>query len=45
VLKRVQVLGALRMRFFQDVICLAPGERWWQMVCQRIDSCDLFLLF
>jgi hypothetical protein len=45
VLERVQMLGAVGIRYFQDVLDLDPGERWERKLYQRIDECDLFLLF
>lgn len=45
VLRRVQVLRAIGLECFQDVIDLSPGERWERMLYRRIDDCDLFLLF
>ena len=45
VLKRVQLLEALKIDFFQDVLDLAPGQRWEQALYRHIDECDLFLLF
>jgi hypothetical protein len=45
VLKRVQMLARLKISYFQDLMDLAPGERWEQALYRRIDECDLFLLF
>jgi hypothetical protein len=45
VLKRVQILKALRIEFFQDVLSLEPGERWGKELYKNIDGSDLFLLF
>lgn len=45
VLRRVQMLRALRMQVFQDVIDLEPGTRWARELYRHIDSADLFLLF
>jgi serine/threonine protein kinase len=45
VLKRVQMLRPLRIRFFQDVLDLAPGDRWERQLYRHIDESDLFLLF
>ena len=45
VLKRVQTLGALKIRYFQDVLDLEPGDRWEKELYKEIDNCDLFLLF
>jgi hypothetical protein len=45
VLKRAQSLTAARIEFFQDLLSLAPGERWEKRLYSEIDACDLFLLF
>jgi aromatic ring-cleaving dioxygenase len=45
VLPRVQMLTALGISFFQDVLNLDPGERWEKAIYVHIDKCDLFLLF
>lgn len=45
VLKRVQMLARLNIKFFQDVIDLEPGARWEQQLYRHIDESDVFLLF
>jgi hypothetical protein len=45
VLRRVQLLSAVGIRYFQDVLSLEPGDRWTQRIELGIDECDLFLLF
>jgi hypothetical protein len=45
VLARVQMLGPLGIKFFQDVMSLEPGDRWARELYRHIDECDLFLLF
>jgi hypothetical protein len=45
VLERVQMLTAVGIRYFQDVLSLEPGERWAQRLEAGIDDCDLFILF
>jgi len=45
VLKRVQMLRTVDIRYFQDVLDLEPGDRWAQQLYERIARCDLFLLF
>src|SRR5262249_39651365 len=45
VLKRAQILRAMNINFFQDVLNLSPGERWERRLYAEIDNCDLFLLF
>lgn len=45
VLERVQMLQALGIRYFQDVLDIAPGAQWERTLYDYIDQCDLFLLF
>jgi hypothetical protein len=45
VLRRVQVLQAAGITYFQDLLSLDPGARWKQEIYRHIDDCDLFLLF
>jgi len=45
VLKRVQMLNAVGIQYFQDLINLGPGDRWEKELYKNIDDCDLFLLF
>ena len=45
VLERVQMLTAVGVRYFQDVLDLEPGDRWSRRLEVGIDECDLFLLF
>ena len=45
VLKRAQALKAGKIRFFQDVLSLDPGDRWEKKIYLHIDELDLFLLF
>jgi serine/threonine protein kinase len=45
VLARVQMLDSLKIRYFQDILSLDPGERWERALYRHIDECDLFLLF
>lgn len=45
VLKRVQMLRLARIRYFQDVLKLEPGDRWERKLYLCIDKSDLFLLF
>jgi hypothetical protein len=44
VLRRVQGLKALGIEFFQDILSLAPGDRWQQELWRHIDQSDVFLL-
>lgn len=45
VLRRVQLLSIVGIKYFQDVLSLEPGERWLKRIELGIDECDLFLLF
>lgn len=45
VLRRVQMLGVTRLRYFQDVLDLEPGEVWSTELERAIREADLFLLF
>jgi hypothetical protein len=45
VLRRVQMLRALGVKYFSDLLDLEPGDEWWPTLEQAIDSSDLFLLF
>jgi TIR domain len=45
VLERVQLLKALGIHYFQDLLELDAGDRWERELYLRIDECDLFLLF
>jgi TIR domain-containing protein len=45
VLKAAQVLDALKMDYFQDILKLSPGDRWERRLYTEIETSDLFLLF
>lgn len=45
VLRAAQLIRALKMDFFQDLLTLVPGDHWQQRLFSEIDNCDLFLLF
>jgi uncharacterized protein YjbI with pentapeptide repeats len=45
VLKRIQMLRLARIRYFQDLLKLEPGDRWERKLYLHIDKSDLFLLF
>ena len=45
VLRRVQMLTALEIKYFQDVFSLQPGDRWERRIECGLEECDLFLLF
>jgi hypothetical protein len=45
VLKRVQMLTAVGIRYFQDVLDLDPGDRWERELYRHIDESDVMFLF
>jgi len=45
VLKRVQMLNGLKLKFFQDLLTLEPGDSWEQLIYKYIDESDVFFLF
>jgi hypothetical protein len=45
VLKHAQLLSAIGIEFFHDLLSLEPGERWQRRLYEEIDQCDVFLLF
>ncbi|MCU0275397.1 MAG: pilus assembly protein PilM [Acidobacteria bacterium] len=45
VLARLQMLSLAGIPFFQDILDIDPGDRWQSKLYQKIDQCDLFLLF
>jgi hypothetical protein len=45
VLKRVQMLNASKVKFFQDLLTLEPGDLWEKSIYQYIDQSDVFFLF
>jgi len=45
VLRRVQMLPAVGIRYFQDVLDLDPGDRWAQELFRHIDESDVMFLF
>jgi hypothetical protein len=45
VLERVQILPMFGIQTFQDVLDLAPGQRWEQSLYRHIDESDIVLLF
>ena len=42
VLKRVQMLKMMKIKFFQDLLDFEPGARWEMGLFRHIDECDLF---
>jgi hypothetical protein len=45
VLRRVQMLTAVGIEFFQDVLDLKAGSRWSNELYRRIDESDVLFLF
>jgi hypothetical protein len=45
VLQRAQLLRALGIAFFQDLLSIEPGAEWEPRLFAEIDRCDVFLLF
>nr|WP_315860637.1 toll/interleukin-1 receptor domain-containing protein [Rhodopirellula sp. SM50] len=45
VTKRVKLLEAVGIRYFQDVFSLKPGEQWLPRIYKAIDDSDVLLLF
>jgi len=45
VLKRVQMLSLIDLKFFQDLLTLEPGQIWEKELYNYIDACDVFFLF
>jgi hypothetical protein len=45
VLKRVQMLNLAKIKFFQDLLTLEPGQTWERLLYEYIDRSDVFFLF
>jgi hypothetical protein len=45
VLRRVQMLPAVGIRYFQDVLDLNPGDRWAETLFHYIDESNVMFLF
>lgn len=45
VLRRVQMLPAVGIHYFQDVMDLEPGDRWAKELFRHIDESDVMFLF
>ena len=45
VLKRVQMLNVAKIKFFQDLLTLEPGDQWEKLLYEYIDKSDVFFLF
>src|SRR5436309_1264313 len=43
VLRAAQLLNVLKMKHFQDLLDLSPGDRWEQKLFSTIKDCDVFL--
>jgi GH24 family phage-related lysozyme (muramidase) len=45
VLNQAQALKAVKVKFFNDLLSLEPGDEWATRLYAEIDRCDVFLLF
>jgi hypothetical protein len=45
VLKRVQMLNSLKLKFCQDLLTLEPGDEWEKLIYQYLDASDVVFLF
>lgn len=45
VLERVQMLEAARIKYFQDILSIDPGDRWRKELYKHIDKSDVVFLF
>lgn len=45
VLRRVQMLTAVGIRYFQDLLSLDSGDRWAEKIYEYIDQSDVLFLF
>jgi hypothetical protein len=45
VLRRVQMLDLMKIRYFQDLLSLNPGDHWGKELFRQIDIADVFFLF
>jgi hypothetical protein len=45
VLRRVQMLDIMKIRYFQDLLSLNPGDQWGKELFRHIDNADVFFLF
>lgn len=45
VLKRVQILKAMKVDFFQDILSIEPGDNWEETLYAKIQASDAFFLF
>ena len=45
VLRRVQMLRLVKLKFRQDLLDLEPGQKWESALYQYIDESDVFFLF
>ena len=45
VLERVQMLEAAKIKYFQDILTIDPGDRWQKELYKHIDKSDVVFLF
>jgi len=45
VIRRVQMLDLLKIRYFQDILTLNPGDQWEKELFKQIEIADVFFLF
>ena len=45
VIRRVQMLSAVGIKFFQDILNLEPGEQWAKTLFLQIEQSDVMFLF
>jgi hypothetical protein len=45
VLRRIQVLSAVGIRYFQDLLNLEPGDAWRDVIFRHIDESNVMFLF
>lgn len=45
VLRRVQMLDLVKLKYFQDLLDIEPGQQWEPLIYRYIDESDVFFLF
>lgn len=45
VLRRVQMLALVKLKYFQDLLDIEPGQQWEPLIYRYIDESDVFFLF
>lgn len=45
VLRRVQMLALVKLKYFQDLLDIEPGQQWEPLIYRHIDESDVFFLF